>query len=93
MERIVFTDETESKTINAYEVKAIIIRNGASIIRVACGYRDTETFVFNELKRQVINVNNSQMDNLLQSTSGLQDLNTKICNYLANQKSGSVVDD
>ena len=93
MKRVIFTEETNPQTTNAYEVRGIVARNGTIRIRCAEGFRNDQTFVFNRIGNKSIDLDQAQSDTLISNATSLSDLVLRAYDFIAAQKSGSVVDD
>ena len=93
MKRVIFADETTEIIINAYEVQGFVVRPNDILVRIIRGYRSPDGSTFTRVDNKTFPVTLNQMNTAIGNSTNLPDLIDLIRNYLASQKSGSVVDD
>ena len=93
MKRIIYAEENTPKTNNSCELKGIMIRDGKIRLRVAHGYRDPSTTTFSRNEGYPITLTEEQSNNLIGNSTDLADLITRSLDFIANNKSGTIVDD
>ena len=91
--RITITETQDVKTVNAVEIKGIILKDGKLILRTARGDRDSVTKEFVRNGNKPVVLPDAAANNLIANATSMADLFSSACDLVAAQYSGTVVND